>query len=466
MGWRGIVLAVALGVLSRPDTAQACGGCFGPPGTLSTVTAHRMAFAISEERTVLWDQFAYDGSPEEFSWVLPVAPGAYLEASTQAWFDALEAMTATRVVPPPLNCASGSGSGCGSMQAQSIAASADRGSVGGPSVQVIDRRTVGPYETVTLRSTEGDALVSWLDDNDYVVPIDIEPVIEAYVEEGADFIALKLQPGVGVQQMTPVRVVTPSGDAILPLRMVAAGVADQVDIVLYVIGEGRYTLPDLVEVSLDEAELEFDFETNDSNYLRVRSSVLSENGGFSVLASYAQRGAFFETFNNGVVTTNGVFTQNFWQLYFGQAAEIDQRQNTCSFQPRAGLETSEIIVDNPESAMAPNSGLFICNGYTDWAAAMIGQRPSNTWLTRLEMTLPRTALSMDCVVEKAESQRELSNLLNAQKSKNRPDSCEQPVFSSSIARSRVEPGMVACSGLVLLILVGLRRRRARIRKTV
>ncbi len=101
MGWRqlGVGWLVAW-AFSWPGWAQACGGCFGPPQTVSTVTAHRMAFAVSKERTVLWDQFEYSGSPEEFSWVLPVAPGAYLEASTEAWFDALEGMTATRVSPP------------------------------------------------------------------------------------------------------------------------------------------------------------------------------------------------------------------------------------------------------------------------------------------------------------------------------------------------------------------------------
>jgi hypothetical protein len=81
-------------------------------------------------------------------------------------------------------------------------------------VTVLHRETVGPDEALTLRSTSGDALTGWLLQNGYLIPPDIAPVIQAYVAEGADFIALRLRPQTGVTQMKPVRVVTPgvSGD--------------------------------------------------------------------------------------------------------------------------------------------------------------------------------------------------------------------------------------------------------------
>ena len=99
---RRFIATLLLGAaLLGAERSHACGGCFGPPASLTTVTGHRMAFAVSDERTVLWDQFEYSGSPEDFSWVLPVLPGAYLEASTDAWFEALETVTQTRVLAPP-----------------------------------------------------------------------------------------------------------------------------------------------------------------------------------------------------------------------------------------------------------------------------------------------------------------------------------------------------------------------------
>src|SRR5262245_47304937 len=82
-----------------PD-ARACGGCFQPPTVDSVVSGHRMAFAVSGNRTVLWDQIQYTGNPGEFGWVLPVAPGATIELSNDAWFEALETATTTKVSAP------------------------------------------------------------------------------------------------------------------------------------------------------------------------------------------------------------------------------------------------------------------------------------------------------------------------------------------------------------------------------
>src|SRR5688500_9847451 len=235
-GRRGsIALAVAL-LAFAPRAAEACGGCFGPPTTPTEVTGHRMAFAISETQTVLWDQFEYQGSPEDFSWVLPVRPGAYVELAEGAWLSSLDAFTSTTVIPPRLSCASGSpdggcGCGAGADESADLKAQGDSGSVnsnGG--VTVVRRERVGPYDTVVLRSDEPDALRDWLGDNGYAVPEEIEPVIDAYVEEGNDFLALRLAPEVGVAQMEPVRVITPGGDYLLPLRMVAAGVGADVEI--------------------------------------------------------------------------------------------------------------------------------------------------------------------------------------------------------------------------------------------
>jgi hypothetical protein len=107
-GWAGCLAAVLLSVPVRD--AAACGGCFHPynaqPEESSVVTGHRMALAISPTETVLWDQISYAGSPSDFAWVLPVRRGAYLELSNDAWFDTLDAATATRVSQPRLDCSS------------------------------------------------------------------------------------------------------------------------------------------------------------------------------------------------------------------------------------------------------------------------------------------------------------------------------------------------------------------------
>jgi hypothetical protein len=437
-----------------------------------------MAFATSQDRTVLWDQFEYTGSPEDFSWVLPIRPGAYLEASTDAWFESLESVTQTRVVSPALQCTppdTSDGCGCpafgGMDSAESAGGTSDPNGGGMGGVDVIHRGTVGPYETVTLRSTDGDALTTWLGDNGYFIPLDIEPVIAAYVAEGADFVALRLQPGVGVQQMTPVRVVTPGGDAILPLRMVAAGTGESVEIVLYVIGELRFEMPDFTQVAVNAGDLVWDFGTNNSNYLELRRQALARDIGFNYLTTFSNRGAFWESYS----TSNGTifhrvgtqFLTTFADLYFAQARFNDRLPEQPACPSILNLLQSNFLVRAEPAANELDDAAFTCGEYSDISAAMIGMHPSRVWLTRLELDLPREALAMDCLVTASPTQTEISHLPVARRSKNVPNGCDavpqSRVSFSGPYRTRPNPTRhwLFAVGLGCALLLRKRGTRAR-----
>ncbi len=466
-GWLGFIAASVLTLCAQDS--YACGGCFAPPQDTSSVTGHRMAFAVSDERTVLWDQFEYSGSPEDFSWVLPIAPGAYLEEAEQGWFDALEAMTAAVVSPPNIPCASREDSGCSGEDASGRADFQLDSAINNGGVSVLFRATVGPYETVTLRSEDPDALTDWLDAGGYVVPAGIESVIAEYVSEGADFLALKLAPGKDVQQMTPVRVVTPSGDPILPLRMVAAGVRDEVDIVLYVIAEGRFTIPDLEPVELDLDQLSWDFNTQDSNYEQLRDRTLREHDGRTVLTTFA----------SPLGGDNGV-----WTSLLANYAALPVDPNQPSFGPppprcstfsdpvRALLGSNGVVSDAcygqleipapvacNETDDANSSAVLVCGEGTDFAAAMVGMRPGRTWLTRLEMTLPRSALNMDCAVEKIDNEQ-VSNRLTARRFEG-PPPCEPALFTASVSAEQKPPLSVWVLGLAGALVLSRRLRTNR-----
>lgn len=430
-----------------------------------------MAFAVSDERTVLWDSFEYTGAPEDFSWVLPVLPGAYLEESTDAWFETLEAGTKTNVTSPALNCASPAGGdlGCGSASSADASFASGNGYDSGHGVQVLHQGTVGPYETVTLRSMDGDALTSWLTSHDYAIPPDIQPTIDDYTSQGDDFIALRLQPGLSVQNMTPVRVITPGGEYLLPLRMVAAGVAEHVKIVLYVIGEQRYAMPDLHEVAVDFDKLTWTFADNSNNYAELRRQALAKNLGFSYLPAYAREGGFYKELegpNNSTTSVTVTSSTNvpasfstIADLYFGQANSNDGKPPySCGNFASILEDGTTLVTDDGNSGTIAKSKLE-CGKYTDLSAAMLGMRPANVWLTRLELDLPKEALSMDCTVVPAESQTEVSNQVRATHSKDRPSGCEEVVFESKLAR-----GIPGRGSLVFLALFGgllwLRRRGA------
>jgi hypothetical protein len=229
--------------------------------------------------------------------------------------------------------------------------------------------------------------------------------------------------------MTPVRVVTPGGNAILPLRMVSAGTGESVEIVLYVIGELRFEMPDFTQVSVGASDLVWDFEKNDSNYLELRRQALARDIGFNYLTTFVDVGAFWKPYSSGggsIFHRVGTrFLDNFADLYFAQALANDglPEEPSCPTIANSLGISNSLVRENPGPSELDDS-LFACREYTDIAAAMIGMHPSRVWLTRLELDLPREALAMDCLVTASATQTRASHLLAAQRAKNVPDSCE------------------------------------------
>jgi hypothetical protein len=476
-------VAAALGAaLVASNDAHACGGCFHEQNQPETtlVTGHRMAFSISPVQTVLWDQIKYAGNPAGFAWVLPVKAGAYIEASNDSWFEALDAATSTRVVPPQLNCSfpndgfsegggSGSGCGCGS------GAGADFGGTGGtgegpvlppPPVTVTHEGSIGPYETVTVHANVPDALPMWLTSHGYAIDPSITPVINAYVNEGFDFIALRLQPGLGVQQMKPVRVVSPGASPTLPLRMVAAGTGANVDLTLFVISEGRWeTDKNFPNALVNVKDLTWDFNTDASNFAAVRQKMLASGDGRSWLTTYSKRGALLSTINNPTTSTpvqysvssggfnNPTTIAELFALQGLMNGETSSDQCTGAFTSYA--QSSLLVVDvctgqgggggagggggtggGSGSCGTPGLGQidsreFACDKLDDMAVALTGLHPRDVWLTRLEANLPRAALNLDLNLQGSQLFGEVENWLTAPTPLNPP--CQ-------LAASPVLPG--------------------------
>lgn len=448
---RPLVLAASVATtvaLTIPAAdALACGACFSPPTSPTVVSGHRMVLAVSPLRTVLWDQIQYQGDPAEFAWVLPVKPGAEIQASTAAFFEVLEATTQRTVQGPVVNCGGGADFGCSSDNALSGAFAEDSdGSGGGANpVTVVHQGTVGPYETVTLHSTEPGALNAWLTTHNFNVDAAAQPVIDQYVAEGFDFIALRLQPGQGVSQMTPVRVVSPGASPTMPLRMVAIGTGANVPIVLYVVGEGRWTTQNFGEARIDEGLVTWDFATATSNYADLRAVALAKNGGRDFLTAYSAKNTL--TGYLGFDPVN--FTdQYFPQAYFAQAAKNQEVSGVCSPSTSAYSFPSKGLVKDPcPAGVSPGSPECVelgigevdvntlgCEGVDDIGAALLGMHIEDTWVTRLEAVLPREALDTDLVLAAASSQEPIQRTLVASLSKNGDQACGATFVPIAIGR--------------------------------
>ncbi|MBS2019834.1 MAG: DUF2330 domain-containing protein [Deltaproteobacteria bacterium] len=280
----GVALAAAVTTTmfaALEGDARACGGCFGPPPPPTeqptVVTDHRMILSISPQQSTLYDQIRYQGSPASFAWVLPIVGEVKVGLSSDAVFGTLDAMTQTVIQAPPQNCPAPPVCNGSSSGGFASAGAAPEDANGG--VTVTKREVVGPYETVQLKATDPAGLRNWLSNNGFTIPADVSPVIDQYVTEKFDFLALKLVPGKDVKDMRPVRVTSTGAAVVLPLRMVAAGTGPVVGVSLWVVGEGRYQPQNFPSFFITTDELVWDWRQQKSNYTELRAERTAQGAG-------------------------------------------------------------------------------------------------------------------------------------------------------------------------------------------
>jgi hypothetical protein len=289
---RSLLLALPL-MAAFPRLADACGGCFAPPDTFTSVNSHRMVIALSPQRTTLWDQIRYSGNPEDFVWVLPVPSStASIEIADPIFFDEIEASTQPMIFPPPLeepDCPAPP------FEDEYFSSGAqDAGAFASDSgVTVFREETVGPYDTVTIGSDSATALQDWLVAHGYLVPDATLPTIEHFVKKKNVFVALRLSPGQGVQAMQPVRVRYQGYMATFPLKMVTVGASGVLELTLWVIAEQRFEAKNYATVTVPRDKLVWDWIPNQSNYVEMFDAAIDAAGGRAWVAETAQPLAWF-----------------------------------------------------------------------------------------------------------------------------------------------------------------------------
>ena len=393
----------------------------------TVITDHRMAFSISTTQTVLWDQIRYSGDASQFAWVLPVGHGARVELAQNDWLAALDALTAPVIKPPtslPARCQTGfggggggGGGGCGFSAANESFGGDTPGAFdataamfdSGNGVQVVSQEVVGPYDAVTIRSTNGGDISLWLTGNGFDIPPNIQPILDAYTNEGFDFIALKLAPNQGVQAMQPVRVITPGADPTLPLRMVSAGIGSSVGITLFVIAEGRYETANFVPLLIDPAAVTWDQASESSNYTTLFNAAIADGKGW--------------------VTESAGSASTLSSAYMAQCVKLAPVPAPCPVSDggvsEGGASDSGITDastdggDGGDAAvvpMLPEAGactVSACTQFTDYDVATAGMHPYDVQVTRLRTTLPALALSVDLKLRASAQQSPVGSLFQA-----------------------------------------------------
>jgi hypothetical protein len=399
----GISASVSALALVGARDAAACGGCFHPPTPptqiASDITDERMLLSVSPTQTTLYDQIQYSGSPTSFAWVLPIHGAVTVGLSADILFDAVDALTVTQITPPPSSCPappSCGGVGCGGFFAS--ASSDNAGASGNPStVTVTKQQNVGPYEAVQLHATDSSALDDWLTQNGFVIPDDVTPVLAAYVQEGFDFLAMKLLPNQGVQAMRPVRVSSPGAAFSLPLRMAAIGTGVTVGITIWVFSDGRYEPQNFPFFHIEDTALVWDWSASSSNYaaLRAQNEAALGSRGWEIESSLE--------LSQGIVT-GAVLSGG--QTVGGPGVSVSVAPTDPSEDylpvgdPDAGTDGGDGgIVETAEDVRAD-----------DLTALFAGIAAPNVRITRIRSDIAHAAMTADLVLQASADQSELSNV--------------------------------------------------------
>jgi hypothetical protein len=427
----GISAAASALALVGVRDATACGGCFHPPTqTVTDITDERMLLAVSTTQSTLYDQIEYSGSPASFAWVLPIHGTVTVGLSADVLFDSIDAVTATQITPPPQNCPFPAGCVV-SGQGLKDASVATGSGAGEGAVTVLKQQNVGPYATVQLQATDSSALDNWLMQNGFNIPAAVLPVINAYISEGFDFLAMKLLPGAGVQAMRPVRVTTAGSSLSLPLRMASVGTGAQVGITIWVVSDGRYEPQNFPFFHIDDSQLVWDWSTNSSNYttLRAADEAALNYAGWEIESSLDLN----EQIITGVILSGGQYYG--YGLGGGGLAPSDPSIDYLPVgDPDAGTDGGADSGDF-ESAEEVRT--------EDVNALFAGLTGPSVRVTRMRSDIAHAAMTTDFVLQASADQSELSNIRYVTQSIN----LQCPVYNGSCGVAGTgTPAEAAASG--------------------
>ena len=115
-------------------------------------------------------------------------------------------------------------------------------------VDVIGEQSVGEFDTVTLSATDPDALINWLQDNDYNYTVNDKDILDYYIQRGWVFTAMKLSVSSGSDfpdyyryNVNPVLFRYSAASLIYPLRLASINAGDRTDVVTYILSDSKMT---------------------------------------------------------------------------------------------------------------------------------------------------------------------------------------------------------------------------------
>ena len=279
------LVSLTSGLVLSASSALACGGFFCSAVQLEPVeqNAERILFEIEDGVITATVEIKYSGEPEGFAWVVPTraSDGDELNLQVEVPGDVLSLLddaTAPSIIPPPTECSSANrGLMAPGMFAES--AMSDDDDDGSAPVDVEDLPQVGPYEPQLVSSDDPDALVAWLNDNDYLITPEMEPFVADYVAQGMKFLAMKLAPGSEVADVAPISMSYEGDSPSIPIVLTGVAAEPEMGVMAFIAADVRYESANFVNLEVATEDVSMNPGNGFNNYYSLISWKADQAGG-------------------------------------------------------------------------------------------------------------------------------------------------------------------------------------------
>jgi len=329
--------AACMVVLANTADADAGGGTFcdnpgqnQPPMPVDQ-TGENILFAFDGEYVEAHVQIQYTGDPERFAWVVPVPAMPELSVGSQPLFlSLLNSTVPTFQISNSFAACDMGGSGVGSSSNAGCSfglSSADEASAGygfgGPTgedttderadVEEI-RESVGAFDVTIIEASSAADVSLWLSDNGFLDEPEAEPILDDYVQAGFKFVAVKLRPGAGVDEIHPLVIRYLGDQPCIPLKLTRIAATEDMGVRAFFFGDERIAPVSYRHVTLNPAQL--DWLNLATNYNDVVSKAVDEaSNGRAFITEYAG--------TSSVVNLNGVWSSSWYAAAFEQIEPTD-----------------------------------------------------------------------------------------------------------------------------------------------
>ena len=361
-----------------------------PPGASSTREV-RVAVSSTGTRTSRWVSLHVHGTATAFAWVVPVKPNAFVDLTSDAWLESLEAATAPRVVPPEVSPPCGAGGV----------------EVDGELSHVV---TTVPDSVATAADVAalGNTLAGW----GITVTGDLAPLLEAAGADGDSFVAFLYSSGSADVVTRTVRIVDTSS-ATLPLALTSS--PSTVAVTAFAFTTGSVTVGAAPALSLDPTLLLWRADGS-STYAPVRETLLTTNPGAWLVETAGHPELF-----DGEVVPGSQAVPALAPTYFSRAWTYGDAAGAPAGCAAAASDIagslSPVALACPAGALANVGGArceeppgpgevtpdaLRCGGIADdLAIALSGMSPAGVWLTRARSVVSPGRFGADAVLAPA-----------------------------------------------------------------